>query len=95
MNKHVLDYRGSKLDNVSNYKYFGLQFNSYGTFTYAKQEIKKVALTALYKLRKEMGDHFRDDIADIELTMKIQIYFPNTHLRKRGLGGRSRRKARK
>ena len=71
MNKHVLDYRGSKLDNVSNYKYFGLQFNSYGTFTYAKQEIKKVALTALYKLRKEMGDHFRDDIADIELTMKI------------------------
>ena len=71
MNKHVLDYRGSKLDNVSNYKYFGPQFNSYGTFTYAKQEIKKVALTALYKLRKEMGDHFRDDIADIELTMKI------------------------
>ena len=36
--------------------------------TYAKQEIKKVALKALYKLRKEMGDHFRDDV---QLTMKI------------------------
>ena len=68
MNKHVLYYRGSKLDNVSNYKYLGLQFSTYGTFTYAKQEIKKVALKALYKLRKEMGDHFRDDV---QLTMKI------------------------
>ena len=53
---------------VSNYKYLGLQFSTYGTFTYAKQEIKKVALKALYKLRKEMGDHFRDDV---QLTMKI------------------------
>ena len=44
MNKHVLYYRGSKLNNVSNYKYLGLQFSTYGTFTYAKQEIKKVAL---------------------------------------------------
>ena len=52
MNKHVLYYRGSKLDNVSNYKYLGLQF-TYGTFTYAKQEIKKVALKALYKLRRK------------------------------------------
>ena len=41
---------------------------TYGNFTYAKQEIKKVALKALYKLRKEMGDHFRDDV---QLTMKI------------------------
>ena len=68
MNNHVLYYRGSKLDNVRNYKYLGLQFSTYGTFTYAKQEIKKVALKALYKLRNEMVDHFRDDV---QLTMKI------------------------
>ena len=68
MNKHALYYRGSKLDNASNYKYLGLQFSTYGNFTYAKQEIKKVSLKALYKLRKEMCDHFRDDV---QLTMKI------------------------
>ena len=68
MNKHVLYYRGSKLDNASNYKYLGLQFSTYGNFTYAKEEIKKVALKALYKLRKEIGDHFRDDV---QLTIKI------------------------
>ena len=68
MNKHVLYYGGSKLGNVSNYKYLGLQFSTYGNFTYAKLEIKKVALKALYKLRKEIGDHFRDDV---QLTMKI------------------------
>ena len=68
MNKHVLYYRGSKLHNTSNYKYLGLQFSTYGNFTYAKQEIKKVALKALYKLGKEMGDHFRDDV---QLTMKV------------------------
>ena len=53
MNKHVLYYRGSTLDNVSNYKYLGPQFSTYGTFTCAKQEIKKVALKGLCKLRKD------------------------------------------
>ena len=94
MNKHVLYYRGSKLDNVSNYKYLGLQFSTYGTFTYAKQEIKKVALKALYKLRKEMGDHFRDDV---QLTMKIfdTVISPIITYGSEVWGGRSRRKARK
>lgn len=68
MNKHVLYYRDKKLGNVSNYNYLGVQFGTNGNFTYAKQKIKKVALIALYKLQKEMGDHFRDDI---QLTMKI------------------------
>ena len=49
MNKHVSYSRGRKLDNVSNYKYLGLTLSTYGNFTYAKQEIKKVALKALYK----------------------------------------------
>ena len=39
MNKHVLYYRGSKLDNVSNYKYLGLQFSTY--FTYAKSTLNR------------------------------------------------------
>ena len=68
IDKHVVYYRHRKLDNVSNYKYHGLQFSTYGNFTYAKQEIKKFALKALYKLRKEIGDHFRDVV---QLTMKI------------------------
>ena len=38
----------------------------YGNFNLARQELKKVALKALYRLRKEMGNHFRENI---KLTM--------------------------
>ena len=40
----------------------------FGDFNLARQELKKVALRALYKLRKEMGNHFRENI---KLTMKL------------------------
>ena len=40
----------------------------FGNFNLARQESKKVALKALYKLRKEMGNHFRENI---KLTMKL------------------------
>ena len=40
----------------------------FGNFNLARQELKKVALKALYKLRKEMGDHFRENI---KLMMKL------------------------
>ena len=40
----------------------------YGNFNLARQELKKVALKALYKLRKEMGNHFRENI---KLTMML------------------------
>ena len=36
--------------------------------TNARQELKKGALKALYKLRKEMGNHFRENI---KLTMML------------------------
>ena len=39
-----------------------------GNFNLARQELKKVALKALYKLRKEMGNHFRENV---KLTMKL------------------------
>ena len=42
--------------------------SSYGNFDLARQELKKVALKTLYKLRKEMGDHFRENI---KLTMML------------------------
>ena len=42
--------------------------SSYGNFNLARQELKKVALKTLYKLRKEMGDHFRENI---KLTMML------------------------
>ena len=31
----------------------------YGNFSLAREELKKVGLKALYKLRKEMGDNFQ------------------------------------
>ena len=34
----------------------------FGNFNLARQELKKVALKALYKLRKEMRNHFRENI---------------------------------
>ena len=40
----------------------------FGDLNFARQELKKVALKALYKLRKEMGNHFRENI---KLTMKL------------------------
>ena len=40
----------------------------FGDFNLARQELKKVALKALYKLQKEMGNHFRENI---KVTMKL------------------------
>ena len=40
----------------------------YGNFNLARQELKKVALKTLYKLWKEMGNHFRENI---KLMMKL------------------------
>ena len=40
----------------------------FGNFNFATKELKKVALKALYKLRKEMENHFRENI---KLTMKL------------------------
>ena len=36
--------------------------STFGDFNLARQELKKVALKALYKLRKEMGNNFRENI---------------------------------
>ena len=41
----------------------------FGNFNLALQEQKKVALKALYKLRKEMGNHFNRE--NIKLTMEL------------------------
>ena len=40
----------------------------FGNFNLARQELKKVTLKAIYKLRKEMGNHFRENI---KLTIKL------------------------
>ena len=40
----------------------------FGNFNLARQELKKVALKALYKSRKEMRNHFRENIKS---TMKL------------------------
>ena len=56
------------LYNVKSYKYLGMTLNPYGDFSLAGEELKKVALKKLYKLRKEMGDNFRENIM---LTIKL------------------------
>ena len=61
-------YGANELENVKSYKYLGLMMSPYGNFNLARQELKKVALKALYKLRKEMGNHFRENI---KLTIKL------------------------
>ena len=61
-------YGVNKLNNVKSYKYLGMTLNPYGNFSLAREELKKVGLKALYKLRKEMGDNFRENIM---LTIKL------------------------
>ena len=64
-------YGTDELENVKFDKYLGLIMSPYhGNFNLARQELKNVALKALYKLRKEMGNHFRKNIK-IKLTMKL------------------------
>ena len=61
-------YGVNKLNNVKSYKYLGTTLNPYGNFSLAREELKKLGLKALYKLRKEMGDNFRENIM---LTIKL------------------------
>ena len=37
-----------------------MTLNTYGNFRLAREELQKVGLKALYKLRKEKGDNFRE-----------------------------------
>ena len=48
-----------ELENAKSYQYLGLIMSPFGNFNLARQELKKVALKAFYKLRKEMGNHFK------------------------------------
>ena len=68
LNNYSFRYGAVELENVKSYKYLGLIMSRYGNFNLARQELKKVALKFLYKLRKEMGNHFRENI---QLTMKL------------------------
>ena len=68
LNNYLFRYGADELETVKSYKYFGLIMSPFGNFNLARQALKKVALKALYKLRKEMGNHFRENI---KLTMKL------------------------
>ena len=71
LNNYSFRYGADELENVKSYKYLGLIMSPYhGNFNLARQELKNVALKALYKLRKEIGNHFRENIK-IKLTMKL------------------------
>ena len=62
LNNFLFRYGANELENVKSYKYLGPIMSPYGNFNLARQELKKVALKVLYKLRKEMGNHFRENI---------------------------------
>ena len=68
LNNYLFRYGADELETVKSYKYLGLIMSPFGNFNLARQELKKVALKALYKLRKELGNHFRENI---KLTMKL------------------------
>ena len=68
LNNYLFRYGADGLETVKPYKYLGLIMSPLGDFNLARQELKKVALQALYKLRKEMGNHLRENI---KLTMKL------------------------
>ena len=68
LNNCSFRYGADELEKVKSYKYLGLIISSFGNFNLARQELKKVAPKALYKLQKEMGNHFRKNI---KLTMNL------------------------
>ena len=68
LNNYLFRYGADELETVKSYKYLGLIMSAFGDFNLARQELKKVVLKPLYKLRKEMGNHFRENI---KLTMKL------------------------
>ena len=54
LNNDLFRYGADELENIKLYKYLGLIISPFGNFNFARQELKKVALKALYKLRKEI-----------------------------------------
>ena len=52
-----------------------MTLNAYGNFSLAREELKKVGLKALYKLRKEMSDNFRENIIRKDSAELVQIKF--------------------
>ena len=62
LNNYSFKYGVNKLNNVRSYKYLGMTLNPYGNVGLAREELKKVVLKALYKLRKEISDNFRENI---------------------------------
>ena len=68
LNNCSFRYGADELWNPKSYKYLGLIMSPYGNFNLTRQEMKKVKLKALYKLWKEMGNHFKENI---KLTVKL------------------------
>ena len=72
LNNYSFRYVAVELENVKSYKWLVLIMSRYGNFNLTRQELKEVALKVLYKLRKEMRNHFRENI--IKLTMKLPVF---------------------
>ena len=68
MNNYTFKYQDKIIENVTSYKYLGIFFSAIGNFSVGKNELRKVALKALFKLKKSMGDNFKTDLT---LTLRL------------------------
>ena len=57
-----------------------MTLNPYGNSSLAREELKKVGLKALHKLRKETGDNFRENIMLTCRLSYLMLWYPHTSL---------------
>ena len=65
LSRYHFHINGEHIDMATSYKYLGLTFSICGSFTTAKHELKKTAIKAFFKIRKEMGASFKSNVQDL------------------------------
>ena len=68
LSKYYFHINGEHIDMATSYKYLGLTFSICGSFTTAKHELKKTAIKAFFKIRKEMGASFK---SNVQISLKL------------------------
>ena len=70
LNNYSFRYSADELENIKSYKYLGLIMSPHGNFNLAGEELKKVALKALYKYYEKRWETTSEKNI-IKLTMKL------------------------
>jgi hypothetical protein len=87
--KHLFQYDDSVIENVSNYNYLGIKFNSSGTFTYAQKELVitncNTTISCTAPLVLVLGEqtyaklYAYVHIIIYQLCLKIEMWFTSDH----------------